>query len=120
MLLCYEAGASFVSDLVSHVFMLAGLQIVWNSNADRDVRARSSVQILSHMASSSLPAFPAVSNQPYKDVSSLSHTEMLWVRRGMRSVLFAMQGFRFPGLQLQAFLPVLPQDAPVTSTSDAD
>ena len=54
------------------------------------------------------------------DVSSPGHTEMLWVRRCMRSVLFAMQGFRFPGLQLQAFLPVLPQDAPVTSTSDAD
>ena len=54
------------------------------------------------------------------DVSSPGHTEMPGVRRGMRSVLFAMQGFRFPGLQLQAFLPVLPQDAPVTSTSDAD
>ena len=45
---------------------------------------------------------------------------MLWIRRTVRGLQLAMQMIRFPGVHLEAYLPVLPQDAHVASTYDAD
>lgn len=99
-------------DFDSYVITTMCHQLVWNSSADKDTKARACAEMLAHLAdmACSLGANDAM------DDPSPDKADMLWLWRYLRNAQFALQLTNFPGVYLEASLPAsLPQDAPMTS-----
>ncbi|KAL3161546.1 hypothetical protein ABBQ32_010413 [Trebouxia sp. C0010 RCD-2024] len=98
----------------AYVLKLLCHQLVWNSDADKTVKARVCAAI---SASLSVYAFDQLSKMPHilELQQRISKADMIWPYRCLLSVLSEMQARELPGVHLKECLPLLPNNAPANS-----